>query len=171
MSAPVSVYIPRDAGALSLGAGEVAAAIQKEASARGVAVRIVRNGSRGMYWLEPLVEVVTPAGRTAYGPVQPSDVPSLFSSNFLLGGKHPLSLGLTDEIAWLKSQQRLTFARVGIVDPISVLAHLQLGRAYALSGDETKAKIAYQDFLTLWKDADRDIPVLKQAKAEYAKLN
>jgi len=58
-----------------------------------------------------------------------------------------------------------------IVDPISVLAHLQLGRAYALSGDETKAKIAYQDFLTLWKDADHDIPVLKQAKAEYAKLN
>ena len=54
-----------------------------------------------------------------------------------------------------------------IVDPISVLAHLQLGRAYALSGDETKAKIAYQDFLTLWKDADRDIPVLKQAKAIY----
>jgi DNA-binding winged helix-turn-helix (wHTH) protein/predicted Zn-dependent protease len=58
-----------------------------------------------------------------------------------------------------------------IVDPISVLAHLQLGRAYALSGDKARAKIAYQDFLTLWKDADPDIPVFKQAKAEYAKLN
>jgi tetratricopeptide (TPR) repeat protein len=58
-----------------------------------------------------------------------------------------------------------------LVDPISVLAHLQLGRAYALSGDKARAKIAYQDFLTLWKDADPDIPVLKQAKAEYAKLN
>jgi predicted Zn-dependent protease len=55
-------------------------------------------------------------------------------------------------------------------DPIGVLAHLQLGRAYALQGDTTKAKAAYQDFLTLWKDADPDIPVLKQAKAEYAKL-
>ena len=60
----------------------------------------------------------------------------------------------------------------GIVvsDPIGALAHLQLGRAYALSGDKTKAKSAYQDFLTLWKDTDPDIPILKQAKAEYAKL-
>jgi hypothetical protein len=55
--------------------------------------------------------------------------------------------------------------------PIGALAHLGLGRAYALSGDKTGAKIAYQDFLTLWKDADPDIPILKQAKAEYAKLN
>jgi hypothetical protein len=55
-------------------------------------------------------------------------------------------------------------------DPIGVLAHLQLGRAYAMQGNNTKAKIAYQDFLTLWKDADPNIPVLKQAKTEYAKL-
>jgi DNA-binding winged helix-turn-helix (wHTH) protein/tetratricopeptide (TPR) repeat protein len=58
-----------------------------------------------------------------------------------------------------------------VSDPIGALAHLQLGRAYVLSGDNTKAKIAYQDFLTLWKDADPDIPILKQAKAEYARLN
>ena len=60
----------------------------------------------------------------------------------------------------------------GIVvsDPIGALAHLQLGRALALSGDRTKAKNAYQDFLTLWKDADPDIPILKQAKAEYTAL-
>ena len=57
-----------------------------------------------------------------------------------------------------------------IVDPISVLAQLQLGRAYALSGNETKAKSAYKDFVILWKDADSDIPILKQAKAEYANL-
>jgi hypothetical protein len=56
------------------------------------------------------------------------------------------------------------------LDPIGALAHLQLGRTFALSGDNTKAKSAYQDFLTLWKDADQDIPILKQAKAEYAKL-
>jgi serine/threonine protein kinase/Tfp pilus assembly protein PilF len=55
-------------------------------------------------------------------------------------------------------------------DPVSVLAHLQVGRAYAMQGDTAKAKAAYQDFLTLWKDADPDIPILKQAKAEYAKL-
>jgi tetratricopeptide (TPR) repeat protein len=60
----------------------------------------------------------------------------------------------------------------GIVlnEPIGALAHLQLGRAYALQGDTAKARAAYQDFLTLWKDADPDIPILKQAKAEYAKL-
>jgi hypothetical protein len=61
----------------------------------------------------------------------------------------------------------------GIVvsDPIGALARLQLGRAYALAGDKTKARSAYQDFLTLWKDADSDIPILKQAQAEYANLN
>ena len=56
------------------------------------------------------------------------------------------------------------------VDPIGVLAHLQLGRTFALAGDKVKAKLAYGDFLTLWKDADPDIPILKEAKAEYAKL-
>jgi len=116
----ITVYVPRDASALSLGAGEVADAISKEASARGVPIRMVRNGSRGMFWLEPLVEVVTPAGRTAYGPVNVDDVPGLFAAGFLNGGKHPLSLGITAEIPWLKSQQRLTFARVGITDPVSV---------------------------------------------------
>jgi formate dehydrogenase iron-sulfur subunit len=114
------VYVPRDSSALSLGAGEVAQAISKEASARGIEMRLVRNGSRGAYWLEPLVEVVTPRGRLAYGPVTPADVPSLFAADFLNGGQHPLSLGLTDAISWFASQQRLTFARVGIVDPTSV---------------------------------------------------
>ena len=55
-------------------------------------------------------------------------------------------------------------------DPVGVLAHLQLGRAYAMQGDNTKAKTAYQDFLILWKDGDPEIPILKQAKGEYAKL-
>jgi uncharacterized protein YfaS (alpha-2-macroglobulin family) len=57
-----------------------------------------------------------------------------------------------------------------LCDPVGALARLQLGRAYALSGDDTKARSACQDFLSLWKDADPDIPILKQAKAEYAKL-
>jgi DNA-binding winged helix-turn-helix (wHTH) protein/lipopolysaccharide biosynthesis regulator YciM len=57
-----------------------------------------------------------------------------------------------------------------LCDPVGALAHLQLGRAYALSGDDTKARSAYQNFLVLWKDADPEIPIFKQAKAEYAKL-
>jgi formate dehydrogenase iron-sulfur subunit len=116
----VTVYVPRDASALSLGAGEVAQAISKEASARGVELRLVRNGSRGAYWLEPLVEVLTAGGRIAYGPVTPADVPGLFAADFLNGGQHPLWLGPTDAIPWFATQQRLTFARVGIVDPTSV---------------------------------------------------
>ncbi len=116
----VTVYVPRDASALSLGAGEVADAIRKEASARGLEIRLVRNGSRGLYWLEPMVEVATPAGRVAYGPVAAGDVPALFAAGFLTGGAHALSLGPTESIPWLASQQRLTFARVGITDPASV---------------------------------------------------
>jgi eukaryotic-like serine/threonine-protein kinase len=67
-------------------------------------------------------------------------------------------------------QRILDHRGIVINDPIGALARLQLGRAYALSADTAKAKAAYQDFLTLWKDADPDVPVLKQAKAEYAKL-
>jgi formate dehydrogenase iron-sulfur subunit len=115
-----TVYVPRDASALSLGAGDVAQAISREASARGIELRLAGNGSRGLYWLEPLVEVATPHGRIAYGPVTPADVPGLFAADFLNGGKHALSLGPTDSIPWLASQQRLTFARVGVVDPTSV---------------------------------------------------
>jgi formate dehydrogenase iron-sulfur subunit len=122
----VVVYVPRDAGALSLGAEHVAKAIAAEADARKLDVHIVRNGSRGVYWLEPMVEVQTPAGRVAYGPVQANDVAALFDADFLHGSAHVLALGRTEEIPWLKSQQRLTFARVGIVDPRSLddyLAH------------------------------------------------
>jgi DNA-binding winged helix-turn-helix (wHTH) protein len=67
-------------------------------------------------------------------------------------------------------QKILDHRGIVVSDPIGALAHLQLGRAYALSGDRTKAKSAYQDFLRLWKNADPDIPILRQAKAEYAKL-
>ena len=67
-------------------------------------------------------------------------------------------------------QKILNHRGVVFADPIGTLAHLQLGRAYVLSGDMIKAKSAYQDFFTLWKDADPDSPVLKQASAEYAKL-
>ncbi|HEY2591054.1 MAG TPA: hypothetical protein VGI35_05630, partial [Steroidobacteraceae bacterium] len=114
------VYLPRDSGALGLGAESVARAIAREAESRNVPIRIVRNGSRGLYFLEPMIEVATPAGRVAYGPVSARDVPGLFGAGFLQGGAHALALGPTEEIPYLKSQQRLTFARVGIVDPVSL---------------------------------------------------
>ena len=116
----VTIYVPRDSSALSLGAHQVAANIQAEATKRGIEIKLVRNGSRGLFWLETMVDVATPKGRVAYGPVMPKDVASLFDADFVNGGAHPLSLGLTDEIEWLKKQERLTFARVGITDPVSV---------------------------------------------------
>jgi formate dehydrogenase iron-sulfur subunit len=135
-----TVYIPIDSAACSVGADEVAQAIARAADARGEAVDIVRNGSRGMFWLEPLVEVKTPQGRVAYGPVAPEDVTSLFEAGFSTGGAHRLLLGLTDEIDYLKKQERLTFARVGITDPLDVTEYEQHGgfrglrAALAMSG-------------------------------------
>ena len=129
------IYVPKDATALSLGADEVAAAL----TAAGAVP--VRNGSRGMFWLEPLVEVETPAGRVGYGPVTPAEVASVLAA--IAGdGSHALRIGLVEEHPYLKSQQRLTFARVGVVDPLSVddyLAHggyQGLQRALAMSGEE-----------------------------------
>ena len=122
-----TVYVPGDAGALSVGADAVARAIADEAGKRGIELRIVRNGSRGLYWLEPVVEVETAKGRVAYGPVQAADVPGLLDADFLDGGKHPLALGATDEIPYLKRQQRLTFARCGIIDPLSLPDYLAHG--------------------------------------------
>jgi formate dehydrogenase iron-sulfur subunit len=115
----VVVYVPRDASARAVGADAVAAEIEAEVQRRGVSVSIVRTGTRGMLWLEPLVEVLTTDGRVAYGPVTPADVASLFEAGFLDGGAHPLALGPTDEIPNLARQQRITFARVGVIDPVS----------------------------------------------------
>ena len=125
-----TIYIPGDAAAVALGANRVAVAVAAEAEARGLDVIIVRNGSRGMVWLEPLVEVQTERGRIAYGPVKPGDVTSLFDAGFLAGAAHPLCLGLTEEIPFLKRQTRLTFARCGVIDPLS-LADFRAHRGFA----------------------------------------
>src|SRR3954447_19838370 len=120
------VFVPRDAAALSMGADAVAAAIAHEAASRGAQVDLIRNGSRGMFWLEPLVEVETAQGRIAYGPVQPDDVAGLFQSGWLEGTQSALCLGPTEDIPYLKLQERLTFARCGVIDPLSLddyLAH------------------------------------------------
>src|SRR5262245_12311716 len=113
------LFIPLDAAALAVGADQVAAGIKAVAARRQVAVDIVRTGSRGLHWLEPMVEAETPAGRVAYGPVAPSDAEGLLTA-LLADGAHTLRLGPTEEIPWLKRQTRLTFARCGIVDPRSL---------------------------------------------------
>ncbi len=114
------VYVPADAAAASVGAERVAAAIAREAAARGLVLTLKRNGSRGLFWLEPLVEVVTPQGRLGYGPVREADVPGLFDAGFLDGGAHALRLGPVEEIPYLKRQQRLTEARLGVIEPLSL---------------------------------------------------
>ena len=114
------VFVPSDTSARSLGADRVAGAIAAEAKKRKVTVEIVRNGSRGLYWLEPLVEVAVGGVRHAYGPVAGADVPALFAADFLTGGKHALALGPTESIPYLAKQTRLTFARVGVIDPLSL---------------------------------------------------
>ena len=135
------IYIPRDSAALALGADALADAIAHEAAQRGIAIELIRNGSRGLLWLEPLVEVVTPRGRIGYANVDAADVVSLFAAGFIEGGAHPNHVGVVDEIPYLQRQQRLTFARIGITDPLSTDDYLAHGgleglkRALAADGD------------------------------------
>ena len=113
------IFLPRDASAMAMGAGRVADALRREAGARGIALALVRNGSRGLLWLEPLLEVDTSGGRIAYGPVSDADVPALLDA-FAGDGAHPLRLGDIEAHPWFARQQRVTFRRVGIVDPVGV---------------------------------------------------
>ena len=115
-----TVYVPREATARSLGAEAVARVIAEQATRRGEAVQLVRNGSRGLFWLEPLVEVQTAAGRIAYGPVQAADVAGLFEAGWLSGGEHRLRLGAPEAIPYLQRQERLTCGRLGVIDPLSL---------------------------------------------------
>ena len=121
------IYVPRDSAARSVGADEVARALENECGVRGINVEIVRNGSRGLLWLEPLVEVETSRGRMGYGPVTPGDVPGLIDGGFLEGAHHELALGVVDDIPWLARQQRVSFARVGIIDPLDLDAYRATG--------------------------------------------
>jgi formate dehydrogenase iron-sulfur subunit len=109
------------------GADAVAKAILSQADNRDIDIELVRNGSRGAFWLEPLVEVETESGRMAFGPVTAADVPALFEAGFPAACEHPLSLGPVDEIGWLSRQDRLTFARAGLTDPLSLDDYQALG--------------------------------------------
>ncbi|MFA1678108.1 formate dehydrogenase beta subunit [Rhizobium mongolense] len=116
----VTIFVPRDAAALALGAEKVAEAVTQEIAARGIDAKIVRNGSRGMFWLEPLVEVEVSGKRIGYGPVKVKDVAALFDAGLVRGGDHALCLGEVESLPFLKEQTRLTFARCGVVDPLSL---------------------------------------------------
>src|SRR3546814_8459132 len=113
------LFVPCDAVAVALDADRIAEALLRQAAARGVAVEIVRTGSRGLHWLEPMVEATGPDGRIAYGPVTLADAASVLDA-VVDEVAHPLCLGDPQEIPFLKRQTRLTFARCGIIDPKSV---------------------------------------------------
>ena len=124
-------WIPRDAAAVAAGADDVADALIAVAAERALPLGLVRNGSRGLLWLEPLLEVATPAGRIAFGPVQADDVADLVARGLLDDATsqngvsaalaaHPLHRGRIDDIPYFARQQRLTFARVGLTDPLSL---------------------------------------------------
>ena len=143
----IKVYIPIDAAALSVGAQEVAKAIAAEAVRQHQQVHIVRNGSRGLFWLEPMIEVETARGRIAYGPVEAHEITGLFDCGFLTGGMHDKYLGPTEEIPYLKRQQRLTFARIGVIDPLSLDEYRGmegfkgLARALSLTGKDVVEEV------------------------------
>jgi formate dehydrogenase iron-sulfur subunit len=115
-----TLYIPRDMMAVASGADRIAAALSAGAARRGHHVTIIRTGSRGLQWLEPLVEVATDAGRIAYGPVTPADVEFLLDAGLLHGAPHPLRIGRPEDQPYLARQHRLTFARCGLTDPLSI---------------------------------------------------
>src|ERR1043165_5921765 len=113
------IFVTCGAAALSMGANAVAESVAAEIATRKLDAVLVRNGSRGLLWLEPLLEIETGHGRIGYGPGEPADVKSIFDDG-LAGNKHPLNLGVVDEIPYLKNQQRLTFKRCGITDPLNI---------------------------------------------------
>ena len=147
LTAPVTVYVPRDSAARSVGADDVAEALERAAERHGRSIRLVRNGSRGMLWLEPLVEVATAAGRIGYGPVAASDVDGLVAEGLFDGAELPQRVGVVDELPWLATQNRVTFSRMGVTDPLSPDDYLRYGglvglvRALEVSPAEVVAEV------------------------------
>ncbi|ACB94633.1 formate dehydrogenase beta subunit [Beijerinckia indica] len=123
----IRFFISRDAASLAVGADAIAKALQQAADTKGLAIEIIRTGSRGLFWLEPMIEVETPQGRIAYGPLAPENVAELLTDGLMNGEPHPLCLGRPEAIPYLAKQQRLTFARCGIVDPRSLEDYLAHG--------------------------------------------
>lgn len=121
MTNVIRIYVPSDTTALSRGADQVAELLQAELNRVGIDIPLVRNGSRGAFWLEPLVEIETTSGRIGFGPVRPTDVPELLAQGLLSAQtEHPLCVGDPEQLPWLAKQQRLLFARAGRIDPLSL---------------------------------------------------
>ncbi len=116
----IKAFVPLDSAALSVGAEEVALEIAIQAASKNLDIQIIRTGSRGMLWLEPLVEVETAAGRVGYCNVSVEAIPELMTADFLNGQAHESCIGLVEENEFLKNQDRITFARVGVIDPLSL---------------------------------------------------
>ncbi len=139
----MKIFLPLDSAAVALGADDVASAIIAHATKASVQIQLIRNGSRGMVWLEPLVEVETEAGRIGFGPMTPADVPALFGDL----SAHPKALGLVDALPWMAGQTRLTFARCGVIDPLNINDYRARGgfagltRALDMAGNDIVAEV------------------------------
>ncbi|MCE4069504.1 MULTISPECIES: formate dehydrogenase beta subunit [Pseudomonas] len=143
----LKLFIPCDSLARAVGADEVTDALVAEAERRQIPLEIQRTSSRGLYWLEPLVEMDSGEGRLGFGPLAAADVPALFDALADDPARHPLALGLVEEIAYLKTQQRLLFARAGITRPLSLDDYRAHGgfegvaRAIGMDGAEVVAAV------------------------------
>lgn len=143
----LNLCISCDSLARAVGADEVAEALTREATQRRLPLHIKRTSSRGLYWLEPLVELDTAQGRVGFGPVTPEDVPGLLDALAGDPGSHALALGPVEAIPYLKSQQRLLFARAGITRPLSLDDYHANGgfeglrQTTLLDGDEVVAAV------------------------------
>jgi formate dehydrogenase iron-sulfur subunit len=142
------VFVPRDSAALAVGAGAVANALRDEAAKRGASIEIIRTGSRGLYWLEPLIEIETPRGRIGYGPLAASDVAPLLDAGMLTGAQHGRCLGIVDDHPWLKRQTRITFVRCGIIDPLSLRDYEAHGGLKGLARAHERGAAATIDAIT-----------------------
>ncbi|BBP79200.1 NAD-dependent formate dehydrogenase subunit beta [Pseudomonas sp. Ost2] len=142
-----SLYLPADSLARAVGADEVATALAAQARERHLPLELHRTSSRGLYWLEPLLEIDSPQGRIGFGPLTAADVPSLLDALQGDPATHPLALGPVEELPYLKSQQRLLFARAGITRPLSLEDYRAhggfegLARAIALGGEQTATAV------------------------------
>jgi formate dehydrogenase iron-sulfur subunit len=143
----IRVYVSRDAAAIALGADETATVLVGLARSKGTDIELVRIGSRGMVWLEPLVEVEVAGKRVGYGPVVASQAKSLLDAGLLQGADHALRLGVVDELPYIARQERLTFARVGVIDPVDIDQYLAHGgykglqRALGMSGAQVVQEV------------------------------
>ncbi|KQZ82631.1 formate dehydrogenase beta subunit [Pseudomonas sp. Root562] len=142
-----TLYLPCDSLARAVGADEVSTALITQAQECNLPLALQRTSSRGLYWLEPLLEMDTPQGRIGFGPLTADDVPSVLDSLKDEPSKHPLALGLVEELPYLKTQQRLLFARAGITQPLSLEDYRAhggfegLNRAVAIGGEQTATAV------------------------------